>query len=95
MTQSQFVTFMMGRRLNLAEIAITKFQLQNHQAKLQDASPSDATTSMKSSFMRLRVAAEENLQKDEKKKLAFRIGRDRSKQQAKYESLKDSTYNYY
>ena len=50
---------------------------------------------MKSSFMRLRVAAEENLQKDEKKKLAFRIGRDRSKQQAKYESLKDSTYNYY
>lgn len=80
----QFIILMMGYRLNMEQLVISRFGLHRELKKHEEASPPAGAPIMKESFMKLRVAAQEQVSKEEKKRLSFRLGRNRQEQQNKF-----------
>jgi hypothetical protein len=78
---------MMGYRMNLEQLAISRFAIQAHLEKHKSAAPSPSHPNVNQSTVRLSVASKKNLSKGHQHHLSLSVGMDAEAQALRYSSF--------
>ncbi len=80
MDKKDFITYMMGYRLGLQSVALSRFAIEKEIGALASASPSQGGGEIKRNQVKLSVASKKGMEagtgEGEKHSLAVKVGRD-------------------
>jgi hypothetical protein len=95
MNKEAFIVYMMGYRMKMEQLAVSRFAMQKELLKHINPNPTVITTGIKQSQIKLNVASSNKLIKGEKHKLKLSLGFDKVNQNLRYTEYSSSTiWNY-
>lgn len=92
MNEQAFIVYVMGYRMNLEQLAVSRFAMQKELGEHASASPSSGANEVRKNLLKFSVASKKSLGQGEKHKLGLSFGRDEKGQTMFYEEIEQGNW---